>query len=169
MEGAETGEILPGLFQAHVFADDADNVRLLLHALGEGTGFSHVYRNSKFETRNCNLRTPASARKGLGKWKIENGTPNFRFCRITIVSSQFHTSCGGFQILGRTNIPVQKLDNADSHPVEVLVSICCNVSGVECRRQMVAELVNRAATLPAELKIFLERESSVSFGKICRD
>ncbi len=29
---AQSREILPGLLQAHVFADDADNVRLLLHA-----------------------------------------------------------------------------------------------------------------------------------------
>ena len=33
MEGAEAAEILAGFFQAHVFANDADNVRLLFDAL----------------------------------------------------------------------------------------------------------------------------------------
>ena len=35
MEGAEAGEILAGLFQADVVADDADDVRLLLDAICE--------------------------------------------------------------------------------------------------------------------------------------
>src|SRR5271154_3583562 len=35
MEWAEAGEILTTLFQAHVFADDANDVRLLLHAIRE--------------------------------------------------------------------------------------------------------------------------------------
>src|SRR5690348_481221 len=33
MERAQTGEVLAALFEADVFADDADDVRLLLHAL----------------------------------------------------------------------------------------------------------------------------------------
>jgi len=41
MEGAETGEICAALFQAHVFADDADDVRLLLYALRETSRLSH--------------------------------------------------------------------------------------------------------------------------------
>src|ERR1700741_1865425 len=41
MEGAETGEIGATLFQAHVFADDADDVRLLLYALRETSRLSH--------------------------------------------------------------------------------------------------------------------------------
>ena len=35
VERAEAGEILAALFQAHVFADHADDVRLLLDAIGE--------------------------------------------------------------------------------------------------------------------------------------
>ena len=35
MKRAQAGEILPGLFQAHVFADHADDVRLLLYVLRE--------------------------------------------------------------------------------------------------------------------------------------
>ena len=35
MERAQPSEILPGLFQAHVFADHADDVRLLLHPIRE--------------------------------------------------------------------------------------------------------------------------------------
>ena len=35
MKGAQAGEILPVLFQAHVFADHADDVRLLFDAIGE--------------------------------------------------------------------------------------------------------------------------------------
>ena len=41
MERAEADEILAALFQAHVFADHADDVRLLLDAIGEGACFSH--------------------------------------------------------------------------------------------------------------------------------
>jgi hypothetical protein len=33
MERAQTRKILPALLQAHVFPDDPDNVRLLLHAI----------------------------------------------------------------------------------------------------------------------------------------
>ena len=33
MKGAQAGEILPTFFQAHVFADHANDVRLLLHPL----------------------------------------------------------------------------------------------------------------------------------------
>jgi len=35
MEGAKPGEIRAGFFQAHVFTDYADDVRLLLHAFRE--------------------------------------------------------------------------------------------------------------------------------------
>jgi hypothetical protein len=35
MEGAKTREILARLFEAHVFADHADDVRLLLYAIRE--------------------------------------------------------------------------------------------------------------------------------------
>ena len=35
MEGAQAGEILAALFQAHVFADHADDVRLLFDAIRE--------------------------------------------------------------------------------------------------------------------------------------
>ena len=35
VEGAEAGEILAAFFEAHVFADDPDDVRLLLDAIRE--------------------------------------------------------------------------------------------------------------------------------------
>ena len=35
MEGAEAGEVLARLFEAHIFADDADDVRLLLYTIRE--------------------------------------------------------------------------------------------------------------------------------------
>ena len=41
MKRAEPGEILAGLLQTHVFADDANNVRLLLYAIRKRTSFSH--------------------------------------------------------------------------------------------------------------------------------
>ena len=42
MKWAEADEILAALFQAHVFADHADDVRLLFDAIGEGACFSHA-------------------------------------------------------------------------------------------------------------------------------
>ncbi len=41
MKGAEPGEICTALLEAHVFADHADNVRLLLHALRKTSCLSH--------------------------------------------------------------------------------------------------------------------------------
>ncbi len=41
MKWAEADEILAALLQAHVFANHADDVRLLFDAIGEGACFSH--------------------------------------------------------------------------------------------------------------------------------
>jgi hypothetical protein len=45
MERAKTGEILARLFEAHVFADDADDVRLLLYTIRETSRFCHRIKN----------------------------------------------------------------------------------------------------------------------------
>ena len=42
MEGAQPGKILAGLLQAYILADDANDIRLLLHLLREGTCLSHL-------------------------------------------------------------------------------------------------------------------------------
>jgi hypothetical protein len=41
MKGAESCEICAAFFQAHVFADHADNIRLLLHTLRKTSCLSH--------------------------------------------------------------------------------------------------------------------------------
>ncbi len=41
MKRAEPRKVLPILFQAHILAHHADDVRLLLHAIGKGTRFRH--------------------------------------------------------------------------------------------------------------------------------
>jgi len=41
MERAQPQIVLPALLQPHILADDADNVRLLLDAIGERSGLGH--------------------------------------------------------------------------------------------------------------------------------
>jgi len=41
MKGAESREICAAFFEAHVFADHADNVRLLLHAFRKTSCLGH--------------------------------------------------------------------------------------------------------------------------------
>src|SRR5207244_2654567 len=45
MKRAEAAEILAGFFEADVLSHHADNIRLLFHFIGNGSGFGHLFRN----------------------------------------------------------------------------------------------------------------------------
>ncbi len=65
MEGAESGVVLrAGFLEAHVFADDLEDVRLLLYGLGEvvghggavGSGLQRAYVLQQFSADKINLK-----------------------------------------------------------------------------------------------------------------
>jgi len=51
VERAEPAEILTGLLEAHIFADNPNNVGLLLDSLRSGTCFRHFDLGAQFYNR----------------------------------------------------------------------------------------------------------------------